>query len=72
MTDSAHGAVAQFFGVVRNHNDGLAAAAVDYDVHPELASKASLNCVVISVQSTLSGLLSFILEGSFESVRRVS
>ena len=40
VTDPAHGAVAQFFGVVRNHNDGLAAAAVDYDVHPELASKA--------------------------------
>ena len=40
VTNPAHGAVAQFFGVVRNHNDGLAAAAVDYDVHPELASKA--------------------------------
>ena len=40
VTDPAHGAVAQFFGVVRNHNEGLAAAAVDYDVHPELASKA--------------------------------
>ena len=27
-------------GVVRNHNEGLSAAAVDYDVHPELALKA--------------------------------
>ncbi|HBX26975.1 MAG TPA: hypothetical protein DEF72_06040 [Gammaproteobacteria bacterium] len=40
VADPAHGAVAQFFGVVRNHNEGLAAAAVDYDVHPELALKA--------------------------------
>ena len=40
VSDSAHGAVAQFFGVVRNHNEGLEAAAVDYDVHPELAIKA--------------------------------
>jgi molybdopterin synthase catalytic subunit len=40
VQDPAHGAVAQFFGVVRNHNDGLSAAAVDYDVHPELALKA--------------------------------
>ncbi len=40
VKDPAHGAVAQFFGVVRDHNEGLAAAAVDYDVHPELASKA--------------------------------
>ncbi|MEL0224195.1 MAG: molybdenum cofactor biosynthesis protein MoaE [Gammaproteobacteria bacterium] len=36
----ANGAIAQFFGVVRNHNEGLSAAAVDYDVHPELALKA--------------------------------
>ena len=40
VSDPAHGAIAQFFGVVRNHNDGLEAAAVDYDVHPELALKA--------------------------------
>lgn len=40
VQDPAHGAIAQFFGVVRNHNEGLSAAAVDYDVHPELALKA--------------------------------
>ena len=40
VEDPAHGAVAQFFGVVRNHNDGLIATAVDYDVHPGLATKA--------------------------------
>ena len=40
LSDSAHGAIAQFFGVVRNHNQGLKAVAVDYDVHPELAIKA--------------------------------
>lgn len=40
VQDPAHGAIAQFSGVVRNHNDGLSAAAVDYDVHPELALKA--------------------------------
>ena len=40
VQDPAHGAVAQFFGVVRNHNEGLSATAVDYDVHPELALKA--------------------------------
>ncbi len=40
VQDPAHGAIAQFFGVVRNHNEGLSAAAVDYDVHPELAMKA--------------------------------
>ena len=40
VQDAAHGAIAQFFGVVRNHNEGLTAVAVDYDVHPELALKA--------------------------------
>ena len=40
VQDSAHGAIVQFFGVVRNHNEGLTAVAVDYDVHPELALKA--------------------------------
>ena len=40
VQDPAHGAIAQFSGVVRNHNEGLLAAAVDYDVHPELALKA--------------------------------
>ena len=40
VQDPAHGAIAQFFGVVRNHNEGLSATAVDYDVHPELALKA--------------------------------
>ena len=40
VSDPAHGAIAQFFGVVRNHNEGLEASAVDYDVHPELALKA--------------------------------
>ena len=40
VQDAAHGAIAQFFGVVRNHNEGLSAEAVDYDVHPELALKA--------------------------------
>lgn len=40
VADPAHGAIAQFFGVVRNHNEGLEASAVDYDVHPELALKA--------------------------------
>ena len=35
VQDPAHGAIAQFFGVVRNHNEGLSAAAVDYDVHPD-------------------------------------
>lgn len=40
VQDPTHGAIAQFFGVVRNHNEGLSAAAVDYDVHPELALKA--------------------------------
>ena len=39
VLDSAHGAVAQFFGVVRNHNQGREAVAVDYDVHLELAIK---------------------------------
>lgn len=38
--DEAHGAIAQFLGMVRNHNAGLPAVAVDYDVHPELAMKA--------------------------------
>ena len=40
VTDPAHGAIAQFFGVVRNQNEGLEASAVDYDVYPELALKA--------------------------------
>ena len=40
VIDPAHGAIAQFLGVVRNHNAGEAAIAVDYDVHPELALKA--------------------------------
>lgn len=40
VSDPANGAIAQFFGVVRNHNEGLEASAVDYDVHPELALKA--------------------------------
>ncbi len=40
VSDPAHGAIAQFLGVVRDHNDGLEATAVDYDVHPELALKA--------------------------------
>lgn len=40
VSDPAHGAIAQFLGVVRDHNEGLAATAVDYDVHPELAMKA--------------------------------
>ena len=40
VQDPAHGAITQFFGVVRNHNEGLSAVAVDYDVHPELALKA--------------------------------
>ena len=40
VTDPKNGAIAQFLGVVRNHNDGLSAQAVDYDVHPELAMKA--------------------------------
>ncbi len=37
IVDPAHGAISIFQGVVRNHNDGIQAAAVDYDVHPELA-----------------------------------
>lgn len=37
VSDPSHGAIAQFLGVVRNHNDGSAATAVDYDVHIELA-----------------------------------
>ena len=40
VQDPTHGAIAQYFGVVRNHNEGLSAEAVDYDVHPELALKA--------------------------------
>jgi len=40
VQDPAHGAIAQFSGVVRNHNEGLQATAVDYDVHPEIALKA--------------------------------
>ena len=32
------------FRVVRNHNAGLSAEAVDYDVHPELALKALDRC----------------------------
>ena len=39
VQDPAHGAIAQFFGVVRNHNEGLSAEAVDYDVHPELGAE---------------------------------
>ncbi len=40
VSDPAHGAIAQFLGVVRNHNEGLAATAVDYDVHESLAIQA--------------------------------
>lgn len=40
VEDPAHGAINTFYGVVRNHNEGLAAASVDYDVHETLAIKA--------------------------------
>ena len=55
VQDPAHGAVAQFFGVVRNHNEGLSATAVDYDVHPELALKA-LSELQAVLRSTPAGL----------------
>jgi molybdopterin synthase catalytic subunit len=40
VEDPRHGAINTFYGVVRNHNEGQAAASVDYDVHEGLALKA--------------------------------
>ena len=40
VADPQHGATSIFLGVVRNHNAGESAVAVDYDVHPALAQKA--------------------------------
>lgn len=40
VSDPAHGAIAQFLGIVRNHNEGQDAIAVDYDVHVPLAIEA--------------------------------
>lgn len=40
VADPSHGATSIFLGVVRNHNAGELATAVDYDVHPALAQKA--------------------------------
>jgi len=40
VADPTHGATSIFLGVVRNHNAGESAVAVDYDVHPGLAQKA--------------------------------
>ena len=40
VEDTGHGAINTFYGVVRNHNEGQAAASVDYDVHEGLALKS--------------------------------
>lgn len=40
VADPGFGAIASFAGVVRNSNEGRAAAAVTYDVHETLALKA--------------------------------
>ena len=43
--DPGHGAIASFFGVVRDLNDGKKVLAVTYDTHWELAEKVFLKII---------------------------
>lgn len=47
VTDASFGAVAQFNGVVRNHDHGKHVAALEYQVHPDAAD--AMDGILLSI-----------------------
>jgi molybdopterin synthase catalytic subunit len=49
----ANGALVTFYGVVRNHDHGLAVSALEYQAHPDAARFLDEACATIAAESGL-------------------